>query len=237
MHFKTNLTFFCFSRASAALTRAGVRCSHQFGRIYDHRRPHFNGSDQDTSHRTTSTSSTGTPPSSHSSPMTAAVHTRRNLENLDSGYTTPSNMTNASVTTQDTSVSTPSSSPSPTSTVDLQEPEMTSHGARGNHVLTSVNLLANVPPKSETVKTSRPLINATVSLPLQPDMTSHYATMGVRHPNQQPNYVHPNFSTSTTMPRRPSPTERRPPSISLVKATTSNAGPEGTLQKVKRVYI
>ena len=240
--------FFFFSRASAALTRAGVRCSNQFGRIYDHRRPRFGiggGSDQDTSNRTSS-SSTGSPPPSPSSPLATSVHTRRNLENLDSGYTTPSNMTNASVTTQDTSVSTPSSSPSPTSTGTSRDdlPEM--GPPRSDLMLTkSVNLLANVPPKSETVKTSRPLIVATNSLPLQPEMSSQsmYATLGVRHPNQQPAYIHPNFGNglTTTIPRRASPnatsTERRPPRVSLVTASTSNNGNEGTLQKVKRVYL
>jgi hypothetical protein len=72
------LFIFVFSRASAALTRAGVRCSNQFGRIYDHRRPRFGfgGPEPDPSHRTSS-SSTGSPPPSPSSPIATSIHARR----------------------------------------------------------------------------------------------------------------------------------------------------------------
>ena len=175
------------------MTRAGVRCSNQFGRIYDHRRPRFGfgGQDSNPSHRTSS-SSTGSPPPSPSSPSATSIHARRLPDHLDSGYTTPSK---------------------------------------------SVNLLANVPQKSETVKKSRPIVAATASLPLQPDVSSQsmYATIGARHSNPMTQFVHPNYATSQ---RRTSPTEeRRLPTVSLVTTSTSNPSNEGTLQKDKRIYL
>ena len=155
-------------------------------------------------------------------------------------------MTNGSVTTQDTSVSTPSSSPSPTSTSNSRD-EFREMGIphppgqpRDLTLTKSVNLLANVPQKSETVKMSRPIVSATASLPLQPEMTSQsmYATLGVRHSSTPPpHYVHPNYATTH---RRTSPTtdeRRRPPNVTLVTATTSSPTNEGTLQKVKRIYL
>jgi hypothetical protein len=149
-------------------------------------------------------------------------------------------MTNGSVTTQDTSVSTPSSSPSPTanSRDEFREGALPPAQQRGDLTLTkSVNLLANVPQKSETVKASRPIIGVTTSLPLQPEMSTQsvYATLGARHSNPTPQFVHPNYATTQ---RRASPTgERRPPTVTLVTASTSNPANEGTLQKVKRIYL
>jgi hypothetical protein len=184
----------------------GQRCSFNHNTHQQQR-----GAGPPSSAASTSSTESGSPPSS--------VH----LGNLDSGYTTPSNLTtNGSVNTQETSASSSSSTASTASAgpTPSASPNTTAQmfGQTSQNTHKSINLLVNVPPKSETIK----------SAPVAPpsgQMPPHYITM------PRNSYMsHQRHPSSALMMSSPSS-----PGSAAQVAVMSNTG--GTLQKVKRIYL
>lgn len=96
-------------------------------------------------HNTVGSSASSTSSSGSGSSPPSSVH----MGQIDSGYTTPSNLTNASVNTQETSASSssgssPASTPSASPNTTAQQLNAPQPGG--------LNLLVNIPPKTETLK-------------------------------------------------------------------------------------
>lgn len=184
-----NLFLISFSRAAGVMRGVSQRCSFQ--KHSSHQRTVGSSASS-----TSSTGSGSSPPSS--------VH----MGQIDSGYTTPSNLTNASVNTQETSASSSSSSggPSPASTPSAS-PNTTAQQLNAHPQPGGLNLLVNLPPKTETLK-----------------MGGHFGstTMPRHFPTHQRSASNSNAMLMMT------------PGSAQV-AVLSHAG--GTLQKVKRVYL
>ncbi len=168
----------------------GQRCS--FNGNHNTHQQQMRANSGSSSSSSSSSSGSGSPPSS--------VHL--GVGALDSGYTTPSNMTSR---THDSSASSASSGgPSP-----APSPNTTANVGGDQHQQHSINLLANVPPKTETVKNN------------------------AHHPSAYPPpVVNQGFPT---MPRFVGNNTNYPQNAQMAATTVMSQA--GTLQKVKRVYL
>ena len=140
--------FICFSRAAHIMRGVGQRCSFNL----------HNAAVASSSSASTTSTGSGSPPSS--------VH----MCQLDSGYTTPSNLTHASVTTQETSASSSASS-TPT------------HGATPSaspNTIGSINLLMSMPhpPTKSEPRVAPPMSQNFQTLPRNYVGQSQVAVMG-----------------------------------------------------------
>ena len=171
----------------------GQRCSFYHN---THQRPHPAAS----SASSTSSNGSGSPPSS--------VH----MGQLDSGYTTPSNMTNASVNTQETSASSASSTAStPTHGSTPASSPNTTAGGHAQQLMGS-NLMLSMPVTSEALHNANSL------------SAQNYTTMPRHYMNQRQQLQQQQQITKPL---------KHPTSPQM--AVLGNTG--GTLQKVKRVYL
>ena len=180
-----NFTFYhTFRRATAALSEVGNRCS-------DHLHAHNTHQQHPTSANASDISVSGMSVADQNKTAMIPGVGLRKFDHPDSGYTTPSNLTNTSVTTQATSISSSGSQrmsaaeDSSTSSNGSSSPPSSNstspmlHSPGNSSLSSSVmprdlpvsfptcnNLLQNMPQKSETIKVPPVKVSQTMSMPL-----------------------------------------------------------------------
>ena len=180
---------FFFSRAAHIMRGVGQRCSFNLHNA-------TTAASASSSAASTTSTGSGSPPSS--------VH----MCQIDSGYTTPSNLTHASVTTQETSA--PSSSTSSASSTPTQG----ATPSASPNTIGSINLLMSMPGSGSAHAQQQPNKSELMPGPGGP----RTGPGGPPPPPMGQNYQ--------TMPRN---------YMGQSQVAVMTAG--GTLQKVKRIYL
>ena len=229
-----------FSRASQIMRGVGQRCSFYHN---THQRPHPAASSASS---TSSSNGSGSPPSSVHMGQLGKITIEKKIGNKpwpraklicfylsDSGYTTPSNLTSASVNTQESAISSTDSSGHSSSSASSTPTHGATPAASPN--TTPVAQIMGTNYMSETLKSATQVQNNSVPQSYT-TMPRHFMNQRVPQVQQVQNEQMSGtlgISPVSLQNQAPSAVQVQHPSAQLAYMGTTG----GTLQKVKRIYL